>query len=263
MEYTSKDEIMAVEVQAKQIAGVIATNYDGFQKTLEFVFSGSTLTIKVMNHRHSPMTINDGVVEDESMLDDLNVMMDAQPLNNGDEFVMEYSMPIEWIPANEHLVEPSVPRPEHYLKAPSNLREFLVQLNYLKNFDVELGEKKGSKFDTSKVHGEVRIVNCRDLEVSTWAADTSHACICHRDLGMGNQGEIASMVHERASARCMILLDPLIRSIQCLQSIMEASMLSMSAQTVFAVVPDTAVIVFIQFQGEAGAVTMYLPAYLV
>ena len=148
MEYNAKDEMVAVEVQVKQIAGIIATNYDGFQKTLEFVFSGSTLTIKVMNHRHSPMTLNDGVVEDESMLDDLDGMMDAhhtQPSNNGDEFVMEYSMPIEWIPANEHLVEPSVPRPEHYIKAPSNLREFLVQLNYLKNFDVELEGEEGEQ----------------------------------------------------------------------------------------------------------------------
>lgn len=269
VDYSAKDEVVAVEVQIKQIAGIIASNCDGFQKILEFVFSGNTLTIKVISQRNTTKLSTTNVVEDESMLDELDMMMDLHhpqpPTNN--EFTTEYAMPIEWIHANEHLIEPSVPKPEHYIKPPSNLRELLSQLNYLKNFDIEPNEKKGNKGDTSKVYGEVRIVDRNDLEVTTWATDTSHAHICHRDLGISQNGMTLTNndvdQQKSDSARCMVLIDPLIKSIQCLQSILEASMLSMGAQAVFAVVPDTAIVVFVQLQGEAGVVTMYLPAYLI
>lgn len=272
LEYSAKNEMMAVEVQVKQIAGIVASNCDGFQKILEFVFSGSTLTIKVTSQRNGTKTGTTSVVEDESMLDELDMMMDLHPPQSptSNDFSTEYAMPIEWIHANEHLIEPSVPRPEHYIKPPTNLRDLLAQLNYLKNFDIEPNEKGGGsrRSDTSKVYGEVRIVNHRDLEVSTWAADTSHAHIYHRDLGISQSGmtrtsDELGTEQVSGSARCMVLIDPLIKALQCLQSILEASMLSMGAQAVFAVVPDTAIVVFVQLQGEAGVVTMYLPAYLV
>ena len=268
LDYNAKNEIVAMEVPAKQIAGILENNLDGLQKILEFVFSGNTLTIKVMNRRHnagSAFGDEDGVVEDESMLDELSGMMDAHHPGtlNANEFVTEYAMPIEWIRTDEHLAEPSVPRPEHYVRPPLKLREFLAQLNYLKSFDIEGSERhKNNRIDTSKVYGEVRIVGCKDLEITTWAADTSRAHICHRDLGIGQAGMTAT-THESVSARCMILIDPLVRSIQCLQAILEASMPVHGSTDRDCGGPGDGHRRVHPIAGRDGAVTMYLPAYLV
>ena len=283
---------MAVEIPTRQLAKVFSRRCsEGWTQSMELCFRGDWLLVRTTRTRLKERSSHNSNLDafDDLQFDSLDSEPEApppkvlspslsrklvdEPLWNAelvdthlDLNTDEHRFAVKWHEWDA-MEEPDTGNPDQVIRMPSNLKCLLQQLRFIsRSFD---GSAANSSLATqtaaslykrlSKATCQLRLEDHDRLELEAWAHDTSrfHATFS----GLRRHNIPSGQECGPLSTRCLVNMDSLMRTIQCLQALSDSVGLS-GGQSLMACIQDVLLTIYVGGLPGRASMCFYIPAHV-